>query len=76
MRNSNDQHSPGSRKTRWEVENSAPARPPFSYGNKPGESPLRTSLEREYIRGRQEHYQKSNLETEIGLMKYSSIEKF
>ena len=43
MRNSNDYRQQDSRKTRWEVENSPPARPPYGYGNKTGESPLRVS---------------------------------
>ena len=75
MRNSNDYHATGNRKTRWEVENTAPARPPYSYGSKPGESPLRLSQEREYIRERREAYHKSSLETEVALLKYSSVEK-
>ena len=75
MRNSNEYYSPGRRKTHWEVENTGPARPPYSYGCKMGNSPLRTSQEREYIRDRRETYHKSNLETEVALLKYSSIEK-
>ena len=76
MSNRNDYFSSGGgRKSNWEIQNTAPARPPYTYGAKQGNSPLRTSQEREYIRDRRETYHKSNLETEVALLKYTDVEK-
>lgn len=76
MRNSNEYFSPGGgRRPNWEVQNTAPARPPQTYGHRHGNSPLRTSQEREYIRDRRETYHKSSLETEVALLKYTNVEK-
>ena len=77
MRNCNDYHgfNGGRRKNHYDVENSPPARPPHTYGHKEGNSPLRQSQEREFIRDRREIYHKSHLETEIALLKYTDVEK-
>ena len=76
MRNGNDNLKSRSRKTRQKIQNTVSAKSPYNYGSKTEDSPLPLEQERDYIRARREIYHKSRLETEVALLKYSSIEKF